>query len=388
MPRPARSRQFVHSEICVVHIVQRCVRRAFLAGIDPHSGKDYSFRREWIRRRLEALASAFGIDVLSYAIMNNHFHLVIRNRPDVVAAWSDHEVALRWLRLFPGRRLDDQLAEPTQSDVATLVNQPQRIESIRQHLSDISWFMRALSEPIARRANREDECTGRFWEGRFKAIRIVDEAALLVCAAYVDLNPVRAAIATGPEESQHTSAYDRYRGERGETIDAAAFDLRLMSVEQAGQAIRETPVEKLAKQVQAKRRRPTGRRIRRDAWLAPLRLEPQVLSNEPQVHQAGVRASDKGFLQIGWKDYWELLRWTASKAADCVSSKLPAHLGALLSSRRIEVSQWRELVWNFQRYFGRAICFGTPDSMAASAQSQGLHWHRGQRVARDFFATA
>lgn len=388
MPRPPRSSQFVHSEISVVHIVQRCVRRAFLAGFDPHSGKDYSHRCEWIRRRLEALASAFGVDVLSYVIMNNHYHLVIRNRPDVVAAWSDQEVATRWLRIYPGRRIDDQLADPTDSDVATLVNQPQRIEKIRQRLSDISWFMRALSEPIARRANREDECTGRFWEGRFKAIKIVDEAALLVCAAYVDLNPVRAAMAAGPEESQHTSAYDRCLGERGETIDAAAFDLHPISVEQAGKAIRETPVEDLAMQVQAKRRRPTGRRIRRDAWLAPLCLEPHVLSSEPQVHRDGVRASDKGFLQIGWKDYWELLRWTASKAADCVSSKLPAHLGQLLTSRRIEVSQWRELVWNFRKYFGRAICFGTPESMTASAQCQGLHWHRGQRVAKNFFAAA
>ncbi len=168
MGRPARTEQFHAAEIGIVHAVQRCVRRAFLAGVDAVSGKDYSFRREWIRRRSEALASVFGIDVLTYAIMSNHMHLILRNRPDVVAAWSDQEVAMRWLRVFPGRRLEEHLAEPTENDVKMLAGQPERIRQIRERLSNISWFMRALSEPIARMANRQDECTGRFWEGRLR----------------------------------------------------------------------------------------------------------------------------------------------------------------------------------------------------------------------------
>ena len=174
MGRPARSDQFVPAEIAIVHAVQRCVRRAFLAGVDPVSGKDFSFRREWIRRRMEALASVFGIDVLTYAVMSNHLHLILRNRPDVVGQWSDEQVAIRWLRVFPGRRLEEHLAEPTENDVQMLVNQPERLTLIRQRLSDISWFMRSLSEPIARMANRQDKCPGRFWEGRFKALRIVE----------------------------------------------------------------------------------------------------------------------------------------------------------------------------------------------------------------------
>ncbi|MGV3484894.1 MAG: hypothetical protein ACO1RT_10795, partial [Planctomycetaceae bacterium] len=168
MGRINRAQQFQALEIGIVHVVQRCVRRAFLAGVDHHSGRDYSFRREWIRRRLEMLASVFGIDVLSYVVMANHLHLIVRNRPDVVAAWSDQEVAIRWLRVFPGRRLEECLAEPTEVDVQRLINQPQQLAVIRERLSDISWFMRCLSEPIARMANRQDECTGRFWEGRFK----------------------------------------------------------------------------------------------------------------------------------------------------------------------------------------------------------------------------
>ena len=388
MGRPARSEQFHSAEIGIVHTVQRCVRRAFLAGVDAVSGTDFSFRREWIRRRLEALASVFGIDVLTYAVMSNHLHLILRNRPDVVAQWSDEEVAIRWLRVFPGRRLEEHLAEPTDSDVKMLVAQPERLTLIRARLSDISWFMRALSEPVARMANRQDDCTGRFWEGRFKALRIVDEAGLLACAMYVDLNPVRAAMAATPEEAVHTSAYDRFQGELGGMIDSAAFDLVPVSSEAAGQEIRQTPVEELQAKRQEKRRNPTGRRIRRDQWLAPLRLDQQLLSLQPQVHTDGLRASDRGFLPLGWQDYLELLRWTAKQAVDAVAAKMPAGLATLLAAQGIDAAMWSELVWNFKKYFGRGCCVGSAGAMAADAQRHGRSWHHGQKTARAFFAAA
>jgi len=91
-----------------------------LAGEDPVTGKNYGHRREWIRFRMERLASVFGLDVLTYAILSNHLHIVVRTRPDVIAGWSDSDVALRWLRVFPGRRIDEQLADPTTIDVEAL----------------------------------------------------------------------------------------------------------------------------------------------------------------------------------------------------------------------------------------------------------------------------
>ena len=93
MPRALRAEQFDPSEVGVVHLIQRCVRRAYLAGVDAFSGKDYSYRREWIRARMERLASVFGLDLLTYAILSNHIHIVARTRPDVVATWSDKELA-------------------------------------------------------------------------------------------------------------------------------------------------------------------------------------------------------------------------------------------------------------------------------------------------------
>jgi len=386
MGRSPRAQQFQALEIGIVHTVQRCVRRAYLAGVDCHTGRDYSFRQEWIQRRLEALASVFGIDVLSYAVMSNHVHLILRNRPDVVAAWSDQEVAIRWLRVFPGRRLEEHLAEPTESDIQRLVSDPQRLAVIRQRMSDISWFMRCLSEPIARMANRQDECTGRFWEGRFKAQRIVDEAGLLACAMYVDLNPVRAALVESLEEALHTSVYDRLQGEKGQLIDSAAFDLVAVSPQAAGREIRQKPVDALRQKRKSQQRRTVRRQIRRDAWLAPLTLQQDHLSLDPQVHGDGLRASDKGFLQVSWGDYLSLLRWTAKQTVDGLANKVPGELGSVLASLGIEVSMWRDLVWHFKKYFGRCACAGTPGAMASDAERIGKRWHHGQKAARVCFA--
>ncbi len=108
--------------------------------------------------------------VLLAAVLSNHLHVVLRSRPDVVATWSDQEVAKRWLKLFPKRRnKDGSPVEPSKPEINMIVNDPEVLAERRKRLSDISWWMRCTAENVARRANREDECTGRFWEGRFKA---------------------------------------------------------------------------------------------------------------------------------------------------------------------------------------------------------------------------
>lgn len=384
MGRSLRVEQFNASEVCIVHAIQRCVRRAFLAGFDQKTGKDYSFRKEWIRRRMEALASVFGIDVLGYAIMSNHLHLILRNRPDVVARWSDQEVAIRWLRVFPGKRMEEHLAEPTEVDVQALINLPNRLALVRHRLADISWFMRALAEPIARMANRQDECTGRFWEGRFKAQRIVDEAGLLACAMYVDLNPVRAAIADCPENSPHTSAYDRILGEDGEDMVSAAFDLVAVDKQEAVQALRETPIAQRHKKKRITRPKSKPRRIRRDSWLAPISMGLK-LASDPEVSSTGVRASDKGFLNLAWREYLELLRWTSRPNSAGNVSDLPRPVRRSLSRLGIAETMWRDLVWNFKRYFGRSSCAGSPQALAVEAARQARSWYAGQRQVQDCF---
>ena len=189
-----------------------------------------------------------------------------------------------------------------------------------------------------------------------------------------------------PDRAVHTSAYDRILGERGEQIPSAAFDLVAVSTEEAGEQLRGTAVAELKKKRQAKRRNPTGKQILRDGWLAPLELSPKNLSDDPQVHAKGVRASDKGFLNLAWRDYLALLRWTSTQRVQEAVGAVPAKLQAALTSLGIESTMWRDLVWNFKRYFGCASCAGSPESMAVDAQRTGKRFHRGQRQVRECFA--
>jgi hypothetical protein len=142
------------------------------------TGIDYDHRKLGIEQRLQFLAGCFAIDVLGFAVMANHFHVILRNRPDIVDGWSDTEAARRWWMLCPGRKTDDgQPEQPTQAELDAICSDLQRVAELRRRLSDISWFMRMVAEPIARLANAEDRCPGRFWQGRFKAVKLCDEAA-------------------------------------------------------------------------------------------------------------------------------------------------------------------------------------------------------------------
>ena len=146
-------------------------------------------------------------------------------------------------------------------------------------------------------------------------------------------------------------------------------------------------MDELKEKRRAAKRNPTGRRIRRDDWLAPLTMDSKMLSVDAQVHAGGVRASDKGFLNLPLGDYLRLLRWTAKQSLDGIAAKVPAPLARTLTELGIDASMWRDLVWNWQRYFGRSTCAGRPESMRADAASSGKRWHRGQRSAAGCFAT-
>ena len=196
------------------HCVSRCVRRAFLRGVDQHSGKDFEHRRQWIEERIVQLAESFAVSVYAYAVMSNHCHIVLRSDPGVSWQWSDRKVAERWLAIFPGSISNRDDPACVERATLALLGNTERLHVIRQRLGSISWFMRALNEPIARMANREDGCTGRFWEGRFKCQALLDEQAVLSCMAYVDLNPVRAGMCEALRDSEHTSVRHRIESAR------------------------------------------------------------------------------------------------------------------------------------------------------------------------------
>jgi REP element-mobilizing transposase RayT len=182
------------------HVVARCVRRAWLWGKDDYAGRDYSHRKEWVLERLAQLTSIFTIDICAYAVMSNHYHLVVYIDQKRVQQLSMREVAARWTQLFAAPPVVARWLRGTALEAEHQLAEV-LIEKWRQRLCDLSWFMKCLNEHLARRANAEDNCDGRFWQGRFRSQALLDEAGLLTAMAYVDLNPIRAGIASTPEES-------------------------------------------------------------------------------------------------------------------------------------------------------------------------------------------
>ena len=186
------------------HCVSRCVRQAWLCGETTHAGPSFEHRGAWLEERILLLAGVFALDLYAYAVMSNHYHVVVHVRPERAREWCDLEVAQRWLRVCSPRRSygEDERIDAFAQDA-------ERISRCRERLGNLSWFMRFINEPMARIANREDERSGRFWGGRFTSSALLDESALMACIAYVDLNPVRAGIADSPERSRCTSVRRR-----------------------------------------------------------------------------------------------------------------------------------------------------------------------------------
>ncbi len=336
----------------VYHCVARCVRRAFLCGQDPYTGRNFEHRKSWVQSRLQTLAEAFGVEVYAYAVMSNHLHVVLRNRPDLAAGWSAEEVVRRWLRVFPKRRTPDgRAAGPGAAAVAATAADAGRVAELRRRLSSISWFMKSLSEHVARRANREDRCRGRFWEGRFRCQRLADEAAVLTCMAYVDLNPVRARVAESPADSAFTSVFDRIRGRQGRSRVRRARRMVRAGVRLTARQ------RKLCAAARA--------RSRQDRWLSRLNAEGSPLSNVSEA------------------SYLALVDWTGRALREDKPGAIPPSVAPLLEQLEINTERWVETVERYGRLFFRVA--GRAEMMSRLAGAAGLRWLRGIGASRAVF---
>jgi REP element-mobilizing transposase RayT len=303
------------------HCISRCVRRAFLCGVDSYAGKDYSHRRDWVRNRLIELTKVFAVDVCAYAILSNHYHLVLRIDRDRAQSWSDEAVIRRWTRLFQVPEVV-KLAQRQDSPQAVREASRNWIETARTRLHDVSWFMRCLNEHLARRANAEDGCKGRFWEGRFKSQALLDEAGLLTCMAYVDLNPIRAGMAESPEASDFTSIQQRIREITGRPIDAAV----------------------------------------------PLRaLAPDRRSALP----------------FSLKDYLLLVDWTGRAIRDNKRGAIPEQLPPILTRLNIEPGHWLRHMGKRRHRFYHAV--GRVQALRNLAERAGRHWLQGMTSSERLF---
>ncbi len=158
---PTARKDIINLNICrYYHCISRCVRRAFLCGYDKETGRSFNHRKVWLVDLMHQLAEIFAIKICAYAIMSNHYHLVLYVDIDQALSWSDQDILERWASLFPMSKAKSYLELSLDFDDLT-PQQAANIELWREQLMDISWFMRKLNETIARQANKEDNCTGR-----------------------------------------------------------------------------------------------------------------------------------------------------------------------------------------------------------------------------------
>jgi len=244
----------------------------------------------------------------------------------------------------------------------------------RRRLACLSWFMRCLSEPIAQRANREDGCTGRFWEGRFKSQALLDEAAVLAGSIYVDLNPIRAGIAETPETSEFTGVFERIVARQAEQAEAAAI------FDGARPAAIADEVDSPA--------RPSATDAR-DGWLAPIELvdAPGVSASgaatdgatnitiETPSGELPRRASNQGFLPLLLDDYLRLLDWTGRQMRNGKSGTIPEGLAPILERLHVSAASWCDTVKQFGCWFHRAV--GSAANLRRLAERRGRRWLHG-----------
>jgi hypothetical protein len=364
MVRMARAEVVDPNEVSVAHVYNRTVRRCFLMGDDAVSGKNFDHRKVWIEQYLQQFAAAFAVDLLGFSILSNHFHLILRARPDVVATWDDREVARRWLLLCPHRRSADSTPmPPTEAEINSIAGCSVKRQEIRSRLSSMSWWMRLLCQRIAQRANREEEETGRFFQDRFRMTVLSDEASLLACAAYVDLNPIRAAMAETLEQSDHTSVQRRIEALQDENHASAQ---PLDEVPSAGESRDQL-------------------RGSRDSFLSPLSIHELIDPIGPCVSETSRRCSDKGFLAMPLVDYLELLDWTARQIAPGKRGSTPKNSPPILERLGLDQSSWCELVSDFGRLF--CLVAGTPASVDTMRSHRTHRRYHLRRRARELLAT-
>ncbi|ABA58322.1 Protein of unknown function DUF1568 [Nitrosococcus oceani ATCC 19707] len=350
----ARRQQISLEETPFYHCMARCVRRAFLCGEDSLTGQSFEHRKQWIVDKLKALAGIFAIDVCAYAVMSNHYHVVLRVDPVRAQGWSDEEVIDRWRRLFSGGVLVERFL---QGETATQAERDQVAELAvqwRERLWDISWFMRCLNESIARQANQEDGCKGRFWEGRFKSQALLDERALLACMVYVDLNPVRAGIADTPEASDYTSLQARIRAyaEQRQLPNNSEGDTR-----------------------SGKDKRPR-RAVSPEAGSPPTRNR----LSEPSAALLPFRGSEPvdqslAGIPLAFSDYLTLTDWTGRAIRNDKRGVIPEDVPPILRRLGIDENAWVETVRDYGRHFCRVV--GPVERLRRLAGKLGHRWLRG-----------
>lgn len=362
-----RSKYVRDGEEGVYHCYSRCVRRAFLCGFDPVTGRDFSHRKTLIVHRLHFLASIFAVDVCAYSVMDTHLHNVLRLRPDIAAAWSDLEVATRWITLSPKKK-----KIPLDVQISALRDCPQRIAVLRRRLSSLSWFMKQLNEYIARAANKEDKVKGHFWESRFKCQALLDDAAIVAGMVYVDLNVIRAGQAPTPEDSDFTSIQERIRNWRKEVMAHSSLPAN------APQNLNSDSSDKPARNGDDETFTPS---ISHNFSIT----EPPADTSTDWLCPIQSALQRRGILQMPETDYFDLVDRTGRILRADKRGAIDPSLSPILLRIGANPQKWLDTVANFDSKF--RLVAGRLASLRAFAQLLGKQWFIGVASARTAFST-
>ncbi len=323
MTKP-RSQQISLDDTPFYHCVSRCVRRAFLCGFDQLTNRSYEHRRQQIQDDMLRLSSVFYIDIAAFAIMPNHHHTVLCVRREDALADHPEAIVTRALQVVAGNEVAHRFLnnEPLQKWEHEQLNT--FVDTWRKRLYDISWFMKFLNERIARRANKEDDCKGHFWESRYKLQALLDDKAVLSAMAYVDLNPIRAGIAATPEDSEYTSIQQR--------IDHWKEKANLSGTNSS------------------------------DAEDFQPNHLMRFIGNYSQTHEHG--------LNYNVLDYLELIDWTGRAIRDDKRGYISASAPPILERIDICPEHWIEICTNFENRFKGLV--GSLESVKAVYRQFGL----------------
>ena len=315
------------------HCISRCVRGALLFS------NENAHRKLWVEERLQQLVKIFAIDVAGFSMTENQLHLLLRIDPGRAKAWSAEEVVRRWLQLCPLKNRSGKPLAVTPAWIASQAQESTLVAEHRTNLVDLGWFMKFLKEPISRRANLEDNCSGTFWEGRYQSIAILDEASLLATMAYIDLNPITADVAAIPETSPYTSIKAR--------VDHVAAQGKLEILRDGSRYASQMNLEK-------------------GHWLFPIQDRRNLNGKGPAGLIRGLSLS--GYLQ--------LVNWS-SRLIHPGKVDLPETVRKLLSRLQIDAAEWKttldKLVGSTRQV---GSYFGSPDRLREIAGQRGCRYLR------------
>ncbi len=367
MTKP-RSEQVCIDDTPFYHCMVRCVRRAFLCGDDHETGENFDHRKQWLVSRLRFLSYVYAIDICSYAVMSNHYHVILHVDKACAESWSLDEVAERWLQLYKGDKLIQKwIAFRAEMSKAEIKKSEEIIEQWRERLTSISWFMRGVNETIARMANEEDNCKGRFWEGRFKSQALLDEQALLTCMAYVDLNPVRAGVANDLIDSDFTSIQQRIFDF---VNNKAKAEINSTSEKELDNQDNITDV-KLTKRHQ---KRIQSKLQKQQKVEQVLQFDTLPKADLKPLH-GSVRTDIADAIPITLADYLELLESTGRCLRDDKRGFIPDTSQRIIHALGLNSEQWITHVKNFSSLYAANV--GSVETLKAKSKRSNKCWYKG-----------